>query len=592
MTAPNRLGRAAAAAATVVLGIVVLGPAVLSRGYVLAGDMTFVPDQPWKSAWLGLDGSVPRAVPADAVVSLLGTVVPGDWLQKVVLLGILALAGIGMLRLAGRVGELSVPARFGAAVLYLWNPYVFERLAIGHWGLLVGYAALPWVVAATLDLRTARAGVAREAGRLGLLLAVAAVGSPTGGLLTGLVAVVLVADRDRPRRALGVAGAVLLANLPWLVPGLVNDLGTSDGSGVAAFAAGSDTPFGPWVSLLTFGGIWKRAAAPGEREAGLLVLVALALVVLSLVAFARACRRSRTGVPLARLLGLAVLALVVAGLPAMGPGERLATDVVDLVPGAGLWRDSQKWLVPFVLVACLGFALLLDAAARRMRAQGVPAGAATLMLALAPVVLLPSLAWGLSGRLVPVHYPDEWQAVRSVLEHQPAGQRRTAVLPWSAYQRLPWNDGRAALDPAIRFFPGQVVVSTDLTVARGVTVAGEDRAAARIGRAIAAHQSLGPVLAGAGVRYLLVERTAPSAVEVALPEATVLHDGPDLLLLDLGGGGRLERSPRGGLILAADLLSLLGVLAAAFLFIRRKPDAASGSMQSGSTVNGDVADKR
>jgi hypothetical protein len=189
-----------------------------------------------------------------------------------------------------------------------------------------------------------------------------------------------------------------------------------------------------------------------------------------------------------------------------------------------------------------------------------------------------------------VHYPDEWQVVRSVLERQPAGERRTAVLPWSAYQRLPWNERRAALDPAIRFFPGQVVVSEDLTIDGGVTIAGEDRAAAGIGRAIAAHRPLGPALEAAGVRYLLVERTAPSAVDVALPEASVLHDGPDLLLLDLGSGGRLQRSPHRGLIVAADVISLLGVVAGAFLLIRRRPDAVSGSMQSGSTINGDAAD--
>ena len=48
----------------------ILGPTLFERGYTLRGDMVFVPDQPWKSAWLGLDGSVPRAVPMDAVVWL------------------------------------------------------------------------------------------------------------------------------------------------------------------------------------------------------------------------------------------------------------------------------------------------------------------------------------------------------------------------------------------------------------------------------------------------------------------------------------------------------------------------------------------
>jgi hypothetical protein len=567
------------------LGALALGPVLFSRGYVLVADMTFVPDQPWKAAWLGLDGSVPRAVPADAVVAVLDDLVPGDLLQKAILLGVLVLAGVGMLRLTARVPGIAGPARLGGAALYVWNPYVFERLAIGHWGLLVGYAALPWVLAAALDVRR---GAQRSGGRLFLLLLLAAAGSPTGGLVAGLVAVVMSADRNHVRRAAAVAGSVVLVNLPWLAPALLNETAPSDGAGVAAFAATSDTPFGAWGSLLTFGGIWKVAAAPRERDEALLVVASLLLVLASLVALGRSAlgrraRNRRADHPLAplRLVVLAVLGLVLAGLPATQPGERLVTDLVDAVAGAGLWRDSQKWLMPFVLVVCVGFAVLIDGLARRLRQRDLPAGAVTVALALVPVVLLPSLAWGLSGRFATVEYPDEWRTVRRVLEHQPAADRRIAVLPWSAYQRLPWNDRRAALDPALRFFPGEVVASEDLAISADLTVRGEDRAAAAIGRALAGHRPLGPALGAAGVRYLLVERTAPSAVTVALPSGTVLHDGPELLLLDLGGHGRTSRAPHRTLILAADGITVLGALVATVLLIRRKPDDPSGTMHPG-----------
>jgi hypothetical protein len=45
-------------------------------------------------------------------------------------------------RSAPRLAELA------AGVFYAWNPYVAERLILGHWALLLGYAVLPWVVAA------------------------------------------------------------------------------------------------------------------------------------------------------------------------------------------------------------------------------------------------------------------------------------------------------------------------------------------------------------------------------------------------------------------------------------------------------------
>lgn len=587
----RRAGEPFAAAALVVLSVLALGPVLWSRGYVLIADMTFVPDQPWKPAWLGLDGSVPRAVPADAVVSVLGQVLPGDLVQKGILLGTLVLAGVGVLRLAGRSARHSAAACFGGAVLYVWNPYVFERLAIGHWGLLVGYAALPWVAAVALDVRR---DAARAPARLVLLLGVAAIGSPTGGLVAGLVAIVLVADGSHRLRSVATAGAVLLVNLPWIAPALLNDAPPADGSGVDAFAATSDTALGAFGSLLTFGGIWKEAAAPGERGVMVLVVATLVIVVLSLAALARTAggRGATTPLPARRLLVLACLGLLIAGLPATGPGERFVTDLVEVFPGAGLWRDSQKWLMPFVLAVCVGFVLLLDAVGARLRRQRLPATSAIVGLTLLPVVLLPSLAWGLSGRLDPVAFPREWQAVRSVMEHQPAADRRTAVLPWSAYQRLPWNDRRAALDPALRFFPGQVVANEDLTVSDAVTVRGGGRSADRIRRAIAEHQPIGPALAGAGVRYLLVEKTAPGVVGVALPSGRVLHDGPGLLLLDLGGRGRPAKSQHAKAIVTADAVTVLGLIVATILLVRRRSTTRIGYDRSGSSVNGDDADNR
>ncbi len=46
---------------------------------------------------------MPRAVPSDALVSALTAVVPGDLLQKAVLLGLVVGAALGMARLVGDV---------------------------------------------------------------------------------------------------------------------------------------------------------------------------------------------------------------------------------------------------------------------------------------------------------------------------------------------------------------------------------------------------------------------------------------------------------------------------------------------------------
>lgn len=544
------------------LAVLVLAPVLFHRGVVLVGDMTFVPRQPWKAAWLGLDGSVPRAVPADAVVSVLTHLIPGDLLQKLILLGILLGAGLGMLRaVAVLLPQASRLAGFAAAALYLWNPYVDERLGIGHWGLLLGYAVMPWLLLAAYDVRAGRPGAGA---RLTLALAVAAIGSPTGGIVAAVLATVVGID---PRRRITWAMTIVpsvLVNLPWFVPGALASGQSADPAGVRAFAAHADGPFGVAGSLATFGGIWKAGVVAPERDSWLLVLIALAFTLAAMVAMARQ----------RRLFALAAVGYLLALLPATGPGADLVRTLVEHVPGAGLLRDSQKWLLPFVLVACLGFALVTEKVIAAARANGLGPRLAGTVLALAPLVLLPSLAWGLAGRYEPVTMPGEWATVAHLLDDQPADQRRTVVLPFSAYQRLSWNH-RAALDPAIRAFGGQIVTDDRLATST-TTVAGDSAAAAKIATALADGRPLAPMLGEVGVRYVLLEKSAAGAGRVTMPAGRVLHDGPELELVDLGTPARLDRSRHPALIVAGDLLAALSVLGAGtFLALRRilrKPD--------------------
>ena len=108
------------------LAVIALGPLLLNRGFALRGDMVFVPHQPWKDAWLGWDGGTARFVPGDAVLSIVTSVVPGDLLQKVLLLGTFLLAGTGAGLLVRRHGFV---ARAAAVVVMCWNPWVRRTAA-------------------------------------------------------------------------------------------------------------------------------------------------------------------------------------------------------------------------------------------------------------------------------------------------------------------------------------------------------------------------------------------------------------------------------------------------------------------------------
>ncbi|MGA8246331.1 MAG: hypothetical protein WB797_05450, partial [Nocardioides sp.] len=107
-------------------------------GYPLARDLAFVPHEPLTDASIGLGGTSPRAVPLDAVVAVLTSVVDGAVVARVLLLLTLAVAGWGVLRLAAPLGTAGRLAASGFAV---WNPFVVERMALGQWALVAAYAA-------------------------------------------------------------------------------------------------------------------------------------------------------------------------------------------------------------------------------------------------------------------------------------------------------------------------------------------------------------------------------------------------------------------------------------------------------------------
>lgn len=539
------------------LALLVLGPLLPGRGLVLAGDMVFVPDQPWKDAWTGGDGGVPRAVPSDAWVSALTTVVPGDVLQRVVLVAILVGAATGVSRLTW---SLPFMARAAAAVLFVWNPYVHERLAIGHWALLCGYAALPWAAEAVVRLREQSDVAARRRAWAVLVTALAVAGwsSPTGGVMVAATAACLaVGHLALVGRTLAVSLAV---NLPWMVPAFGNgaDQLAPDVFGVEAFSARADTPFGVVGSVLTFGGIWKESIVPAER--GDLLLAGIGGLVVALAVWGLWVGRRERVLPTgpAALLSCGALALALAGALT---GLRPAVDWIVLeVPGGGLLRDGQKWVAPWALVASVGLGLAVARLAALSRSHG-PGGSAWLVaVVLAPVAALPSLALGLGGFLQADRFPDDWDEVRHEMESHDLADEQVVVLPFSTYRRFDWTP-RTVLDPAPRYFPGRMVTEDALSVPEG-TVGGESALARRV-REAASAEELTEVLAETGVRWALVHRSTEPGWEPI--GAEVVAETDQLRLLELApptGPATYDGGWRPHVYLLLDLGVLLGTTCA------------------------------
>lgn len=514
------------------LGLLALGPAIMP-GFLLSYDMVFVRHPPLAAATFGLAGGPPRAVPSDAVVAVISHLIPAGIVQKLMLVLIFALACSGAAALLAAL-RAPVLARMAAGIFYAWNPYVAERLIIGQWALLLGYAGLPWLV---LVLR--RGSERISWGRLSATVVPAAVGGFAAMTLYAVAAVPAALSRgDRRARALrlGSVLAVLgLASLPWLVPTLLVPVHTS-ARGVDTFAARADTPFGRIGSLLMLGGIWNAETVP--RGYGAPASVAwLATVLVAIAAYGLLSRPWRVcpGLGIAAVAGLAI-----AMIGAIPQGRGLLRELIVSWPGFGVLRDGQRFVAPLALAEAVGLGSAVAWVARDLRATAVRAATAlALMATVAPVLLLPGLAWGAAGRLHPVQYPADWLRARRIMDCDPH-PGSAVVLPWAAYRRYPWNHSEAVFDPWARMLARPVILNDALQVGTR-QVPAEDPRARRLSRVITAAGPLTTALRAAGVRYVIVDAGPLLAVPAAdltararLPGASVVLASGDLVVYRLG----------------------------------------------------------
>ncbi len=510
------------------LALLAVAP-LLRPGYLLLRDAVSTPRSYLSDSALGLT-SAPRATPQDFAVALASHLVDGGIVVKVLLVLGLWLAGWGAARLvATALPSAGVGGQFVAITLAIWNPYVAERLLQGHWSLLVGYGCLPWVATTMLTMRSA--DDTGWLGFFGLAFWIALAGlTPTGLMLAAVVALVCVAapGAGRPRWLCAAAtlGGALVAALPWLTAALVGSSLTAhtaaNALGVTAFAPRAEPGLGTLASLASLGGIWNGEAVPGSR-ATLFAVSSAAVLLGVVVAGLPAIARRPAVVP---LLALAAVSVVLPAALATGPGLDVLRALVDAAPGFGVLRDGQKW----VALAVPGYALAGAGAVVTLRRWLRPAVAAS-VCCLALILALPDLAWGVWGRVQPVHYPPGWAAVAAAINANPGP---VAVLPAGIMRRFSWSP--PVLDPLPRWVRGDVLTTGDLAIS-GVTVPGEGKHA----RAVQDLLLAGPdpsALAPAGVAWLVVESDTAGDMGMAartLDRLTPTYRDPEFALYRIGG---------------------------------------------------------
>jgi hypothetical protein len=148
---------------------------------------------------------------------------------------------------------------------------------------------------------------------------------------------------------------------------------------------------------------------------------------------------------------------------------------------------------------------------------------------LAPVLLLPGLAWGAAGRLRPAAYPQNYLAAARMIDSSRA-PGAVLLLPWAAYRTLPWNHDEPVLDPWPRLL-SRPVIWNDGTQVGPLKMTPDYQAAEDLDSKITSNEPLTSTLQKAGIRFVVVD-SGPTQAQ-RLPGCTTVFIRPGLAVYEV-----------------------------------------------------------
>jgi hypothetical protein len=419
-------------------------------GRLLLLDFVAGPHQPLLPAEAfglngGLTGGVPLAISfrlLDRLLGQVGSVVPAAIFFPLAMTGAARLLRAAVL-----------PARLGAGLFYTVNPFVFDRLYAGQLGVLLGYALLPFAVAALLDAAQEPHRVGRAACWAG---ATVMMSEHFAWILVPVTAAIILTRPHRVRASLRIAaaalGAAAISSYLLVAPVLVGTRPARPLTQLAVYRTQGDPRVGLLVNVAGLYGFFR----PGPTEPKNLfsgwpaVLAALMLIVaVGYIAVLRDAAHRRNG--------LAMLAAGIAGyflaLGDQGPTGSLFRLAYEHVPSFVIMREPDKFAVLVALAYAYGFGWGIAWLRTRSRQKAARIAAAALAIAL-PFAYTPNLLGGLGGQVKASKLPSSWSIASRL-----AGQNTVLFLPWHEYFPTPFTDQRVIANPAAFYFAGTVLSS-------------------------------------------------------------------------------------------------------------------------------------
>jgi hypothetical protein len=429
---------------------------------------------------------------------------------------------------AGRLARRSTLSRLSAGLLYAVNPFVFDRLYVGHIALLIGYALLPFAVASAIE--SPQRPVSRWAAPMLWWAALTAL-SPHFAWIYGLVlfGVVCVGFATRPwllRRLLMwfsavAAGFALMSTyifLPYSSTQLSTQVGTTS---LAIYRTSGDPHLGLFGNVLGLYGFWRIGPRlPKEVISGWPFLLLAVLLVAALGAWTALRKHpnesgespSDDRRPLALLLIFVGVAGYFLALGSQGPTGGIFHWAYDHVPFFDIMREPQK----FLMLLALAYAVLFGWGTENLsRIDISPRKAGAVATALIVGIALPlgytaTIFDGLDGQIAPSVLPASYQQANALMGEGPGN---ILYLPWHLYMEYPFTDGRVVSNVAPTSFSRNVISGDNVEAYQVETQSTSPRSAylQKLYSAGDALTSFGGLVAPLGVEYVVLAKTVDFA---------------------------------------------------------------------------------
>jgi hypothetical protein len=500
---------------------------LLRPGFIFALDMSFAPTLPMPS-------DVTPSYLLSVLLHILDLVLPAMMVQKLLLVTVILLPGIGMHRLLelwkrpGLQNGDWLWACYVGGLLYAVNPFVYSRFMTGQYAVLLGYGLLPFVLWAVWRFFE-RPGFRRAwpvalLGTLVSIVSVHALGpafaacAAIGGLWWYRRRAIHTWRFAAGRWIIGIIGAGVIASSYWLVP-LIRGQG-STAAIISGFSSADQAAFavqgeglGRVGNVLGLQGFWADATGLYLMPQDVVSWWWLAVIALwLLVVVGIMC-----GWRLQRGLTIAMLFVLVSGvllslsttLPGLQPLFAWLSDHSALAAG---YREPQKFAMLIALAyayfGSMAIVALLSIVRQNAWLQRYRIGVIALTCTL-PLLCAPLMPWGFYNQFTPRDYPADWYTVNSYLNQHLAAGKRVLFLPWHLYMEFDFAERIIAV-PADKFFDASVITSNDPEYGGAASYMASPVQQA-LGTGIlpqaAAGTSLGAQLSPLGIQYVLVAKT-------------------------------------------------------------------------------------